>query len=51
MSPSSRDFAALFMEACRHLGLASRFVSGYRYAPAGPPPTPSVAARVSALMA
>ncbi|OYY95803.1 MAG: cysteine protease [Hydrogenophilales bacterium 28-61-23] len=26
---SCRDFAALFMEACRHLGLASRFVSGY----------------------
>ncbi len=28
---SCRDFAALFMEACRHLGLASRFVSGYLY--------------------
>lgn len=28
---SCRDFAALFMEACRHLGLASRFVSGYPY--------------------
>ena len=28
-SGSCRDFAALFMEACRHLGLASRFVSGY----------------------
>jgi transglutaminase-like putative cysteine protease len=26
---SCRDFAALFMEGCRHLGLASRFVSGY----------------------
>jgi transglutaminase-like putative cysteine protease len=26
---SCRDFAALFLEACRHLGLASRFVSGY----------------------
>jgi transglutaminase-like putative cysteine protease len=25
---SCREFAALFMEACRHLGLASRFVSG-----------------------
>ena len=30
-SGSCRDFAALFMEACRHLGLASRFVSGYLY--------------------
>ncbi|NTV10417.1 MAG: transglutaminase family protein [Zoogloea sp.] len=28
-SGSCRDFAALFMEGCRHLGLASRFVSGY----------------------
>jgi len=28
-SGSCRDFAALFMEACRGLGLASRFVSGY----------------------
>ena len=28
-SGSCRDFAALFMETCRHLGLASRFVSGY----------------------
>ena len=28
-SGSCRDFAALFLEACRHLGLASRFVSGY----------------------
>jgi transglutaminase-like putative cysteine protease len=33
-SGSCRDFAALFMEACRHLGLASRFVSGYLYAQA-----------------
>ena len=30
-SGSCRDFAALFTEACRHLGLASRFVSGYLY--------------------
>jgi transglutaminase-like putative cysteine protease len=26
---SCRDYAALFLDACRHLGLASRFVSGY----------------------
>ena len=26
---SCRDFAALFIEGCRSLGLASRFVSGY----------------------
>jgi len=32
-SGSCRDFAALFMEACRHMGLASRFVSGYLYTP------------------
>ncbi|KAF0101523.1 MAG: transglutaminase domain-containing protein [bacterium] len=30
-SGSCRDFAALFMEACRCLGLASRFVSGYLF--------------------
>ena len=30
---SCRDFANLFMEAARHLGLASRFVSGYLHAP------------------
>jgi len=32
---SCRDFAALFVDACRHLGLASRFVSGYLHDPAG----------------
>ena len=32
-SGSCRDFASLFMEAARHLGLASRFVSGYLHAP------------------
>jgi transglutaminase-like putative cysteine protease len=31
---SCRDYAALFIEACRCLGLASRFVSGYVHAPA-----------------
>lgn len=34
-SGSCRDFAALFTEACRHLGLASRFVSGYLFNWAG----------------
>ena len=32
-SGSCRDFAALFLEACRQLGLASRFVSGYHTSP------------------
>ena len=32
-SGSCRDFAALFIEACRYLGLASRFVSGYLNTP------------------
>lgn len=31
---SCRDLAALFIEACRCLGLASRFVSGYVHTPA-----------------
>ncbi len=32
-SGSCRDFALLFMESVKCLGLASRFVSGYLYAP------------------
>lgn len=30
---SCRDFATLFVEACRYLGLACRFISGYVHAP------------------
>lgn len=33
-SGSCRDYATLFIETCRYLGLASRFVSGYLHAPA-----------------
>lgn len=33
-SGSCRDYTTLFIEACRTLGLASRFVSGYSHTPA-----------------
>lgn len=31
---SCRDLSAYFLEACRHLGIAARFVSGYIHGPA-----------------
>ena len=33
-SGTCRDFALLMMEAARHIGIATRFVSGYLYDPA-----------------
>jgi transglutaminase-like putative cysteine protease len=34
---SCRDFTTLFIEACRGLGLAARFISGYVYSPGSSP--------------
>lgn len=39
-SGTCRDFALLMMEAARHLGIATRFVSGYLYDPALDPDDP-----------